>query len=209
MKRWIRLSPDVIAVHPGETPWNPPSAWCGTQRIEEFARYVDILISEGVESMVRIGAASGGNEWYIAHRYAAAGMPCRILSIDIKMTGELAYTLSRVREMFEPKGIVCELILANSAELKTGDLGGPFDHGFIDGVHSVHMALNDYNLIDPIVTGSIGFHDINNIGYENNYIGSHEAWERVKLGKDIEEISFGNQYGIGMIYKRRRDDSAA
>lgn len=184
---------------------HPPEHWMGQQSIQEFKIFVDRMIEHGVKSTVHIGILNGGNEWYIAKRYRELGLTCEFLSIDFMANARAIQTYEILREEF---GVHVDLRLADSRNLKTSDLGGPFDACFIDGGHNYDCVKNDFLLLEPIVTKMIGFHDISHI--ENpkeddpRPLGTRIFWSEVKKNFKHEEITFEDVYGIGILYKDRQ-----
>jgi hypothetical protein len=174
--------------------------WCGTQRITEFDAFIDRLLEHGVESVFWIGVADGGNQWRLAVRYAEAGRRCRVFGVDVRFTWNLARTMDQLQRDYA-NAMDFEFYLANTRFLAADDLPGPFDAAFVDGTHAYEMARRDYELADAVTTRLIGMHDIQNVGYPNNEIGSHDFWEEIKQGRRFEEFIDGKRFGIGLLHK--------
>lgn len=190
----------ITVRHHEPTDLGPPSQeWCGTQSPVEFNAFVDRLLDNDVVSILCIGVADGGNQWRIGQRYKEAGKRCRILGIDVKFTLNLLRTIGWM--IGELSNSEFDFRLCDSRKVSAAELEGPYDAAFIDGTHAYEVAKNDYELVDPIVTKLIGFHDINNIGFPNDQIGSHDLWEEVKVGRRYDEFIEGKKFGIGVLYK--------
>lgn len=184
----------------------PPKDWMGQQNPQEFETYVNRMIELGVKSTVHIGALNGGNEWYITRRYRELGLTCSFLSVDFQVNARAIQTYEILRNEF---GVHVDFRLSNTKDLRTKDLGGPFDACFIDACHDYDYVKNDFELVEPIVTKMIGFHDINNIYVEGEDVrpeGSRVFWSEIKQKYRHEEITFQQDgfYGIGIIYKDRQ-----
>lgn len=201
--RWEPL-PFLVDLHLQDDLEPPPPTWCGTQRPEEFERLVDVMLEEGVESLLCIGVADGGNQWRIAHRYHEAGRSIRMVCLDVRLTINLARTLAWIGELFLRSTVRIDFRLADSRNVIRSDLEyvGPFDAAWIDGTHAYEVAKNDYQLVEPLTTNFTAFHDIQNIGYPDDQIGSHDLWEEIKVGRRHDEFIFGKKFGIGILYKQ-------
>lgn len=182
-----------LQIHGGHQ--EPAPDWCGTQRLSEFAAFCDRLLEYDVRSIACIGVADGGNQWYLANRYTAAGRALHMLCIDVNLSlgfGRIARAIEQWPE------ITLDVILANSQTLSPDDVGR-HDAGFVDGDHGEPQALRDGELLLECCSTLVGFHDINPRGWPEG-IPSADAWLRTRDGRDYEELIHGDQYGIGIIY---------
>jgi hypothetical protein len=156
--------------------------------------------------MINIGILNGGNEWYIAQRYRELGLTCSFLSVDVEINARAIQTYEILRNKF---GVKVDLRLSDTKDLKTEDLGGPFDACFIDACHDYDYVKHDFEVVEPIVNKMIGFHDINSFhveGEDSRPFGTRIFWSEIKQKYRHEEaiMQEGGIYGVGIIYKDRQ-----
>jgi hypothetical protein len=168
------------------------------QKPEEFAWWLEHLLSHNVERLLTIGSMCGGAEWHTARVFSEQNRKIDITAVDILERKELQDAFLDIRNRF---GQSVKLIVGDSAsEHVRAELAGPYDAAFIDGDHSYAGARKDFLLARSLGARLIGLHDIvDSDWHADARCCVSRLWEEVSSQHQAEQCASGEWGGIGVI----------